>query len=160
MQYKTSLDFGPLIRGVLAYEANIPRMTRNDFDNVELGFNRHYATRRQVGNSFSFERSEGFENFKRFDAFSSVDGGTVSMAMDETAGAIALHGTGLYMVFRIRAVLAITAFIVLGGWLALPRIEPWAWVLIFMGLVMMQSWLIMRSMDEKMSRWIKGATLH
>lgn len=160
MKYKTSVDFGPMIRGILAYEVTIPRMTRNDFENVELGFNRHYATRRQVGNSFTFERSEGFENFKRFDAFSSVDGGTVTMAMDEAEGAIALHGTGLYMAFRIRAVMAITAFLVIAGWMVFPRIEFWGWVLICMGLVMVQSWFIMRSMDEKLARWIKGATLH
>lgn len=160
MRYKTTVDFGPLIRGVLAYEATIPRLTRSDFDNVELGFARHYATSRRDAGSFAFERSEGFERFQRFDAFSSVDGGNVEMMMDQGDGAIALHASGLVLQFRIRAVLAFTAFACLAFWLIFSSVAAWIYISAFMVLIGVQCWLIMRSMDTKLARWITGATLH
>lgn len=160
MKYKTTVDFGPLIRGILSYDAAIPRMTRTDFENVELGFNRHYATSRRTPCSFTFERSEGFERFARFDAFSSVDGGIVDMEKDESEGAVALYGTGLRLQLRVRAVLAFTTFAAVALWLIFPRIEGWIWLSLFAVAIGTQFWLIMRSMDRKLALWIRGATLH
>jgi hypothetical protein len=115
----------------------------------------------ESGSAFSFERGEGYHRFERLDAFAYVDRGRVERLAGPTM--VPITGDNVIMMpprfsavrftLHMRVIIAFCAFATFSGWMLIGG-DALFWGIGFLALCALQVTLTVRSLKQKLARWM------
>lgn len=160
------IEWQRLLGGVLTYEQPMAALDDSRFARIAEGFAAHYAIEARGGDGFAFERGEGFDRLKAWDAFAYVDRGRVERlrAQGFERPGIAVFPAGwraLRFELELRVMLIFwIALLVALRFLVFPAWPPWLWIAAFLAIYALHVALVIRSLDAKLARWLAPPTFH
>ncbi|AHE52924.1 hypothetical protein [Sphingomonas sanxanigenens] len=169
MEREGRIDWLRLTLGVVNWELGWPALDDARFERILAGFASHYVVTRTSSDAFAFERGEGFDKFRRFDAFAYVDSGRVSrrrnaaVALDdaetpEGARVMAFPAgwRSIQFELNIRVLLIFWAAALIALKLLLAPGSNWLWWLGgFVAVYAVYVQLAMRSLRQKLQDWLR-----
>lgn len=168
MRTNKDIDWKSLATGIVAYEQPFAALDGERFERIERGFGAHYQVDRLSSDAFSFARGEGYTRLPRWDAFGYVDRGTVARVrnaeteLPDVAANIVVLPAGwkaIRFTLDIRVILIFWAVLIAGvRFFAVPGSPIMFWVAGFLGIWALHVWLVMRSLDGKLTRWMARAS--
>ena len=170
MEREGRIDWARLALGMVNWELDWPVLDDARFERIAAGFGSHYVVTRMSSEAFAFERGEGFDKFRRFDAFAYVDSGRVTrrrnapVAIDEAdadpaqarVAAFPAGWRSILFELNIRVLLIFWAVALIAVKLLLAPGSSWLWWLGgFAAVYAVYVQLAMRSLRRKLEDWLR-----
>jgi hypothetical protein len=157
-----SFDLRRLFSGELVYAEPWAALDNVRFDRIIHGFEEHYDVVIEDATQFRFMRGEGYLRLERWDAFGSVDGGTVARLRDPNTEPTEFGGNVVAMQPRFAALqFTLNVRVMLVYWMlgfvafGLAIGGQWLfWLAGFVVAIIANILLIRWSLRRKLKRWL------